>query len=45
VYRKADKVRTKVFAAMVEGVTEKDMNACLKVLHTMNDNANSGDAK
>lgn len=44
-YRKVSRMREKVFTTMLDGVSEKELGACLKVLHAMNDNANSGDAK
>lgn len=44
-YKKVDKMRSKVFAQVLEGVSEKDVATCLKVLRAMNDKANSGDAK
>lgn len=45
IYKKVSKMRAKVFAQVLEGVSEKDVSVCLKVLNTMNENANSGDAK
>lgn len=45
VYKRAAKLRSKVFAEVLEGIREKDIAACLKVIHAMNENANSGDAK
>ena len=44
-YRKAARLRHKAFAQVLEGVSEKDLAACLKVMNAMNDNANSGDTK
>lgn len=43
VYKKAAKLRNKAFARVLEGVSEQDVATCLKVLHAMNDQANSGD--
>lgn len=45
IYKRASKHRSKVFAEVLEGISEKDIAACLKVINAMNDNANSGDAK
>ncbi|MBL7982029.1 MAG: MarR family transcriptional regulator [Flavobacteriales bacterium] len=45
VHKKVAKLRSKVFAQVLEGVSEKEVAACLKVLNTMNENANSGDPK
>lgn len=44
-YRKAAKLRDKAFAQALRGVSEKDISAGLKLVHAMNDNANSGDVK
>lgn len=44
-HKKVSKLRSKVFAQVLEGVSEKEIAACLKVLNTMNENANSGDTK
>ena len=44
-YRKADRHRKRVFAQLLQGLSEKEVATCLRVIHTMNDNANSGDAK
>jgi DNA-binding MarR family transcriptional regulator len=44
-HKKATRLRDKVFARVLEGVDERDMGACLRVLHIMNDNANHGDAQ
>ncbi|MBX2971509.1 MAG: winged helix-turn-helix transcriptional regulator [Flavobacteriales bacterium] len=44
-YKKVSKIRARVFARVLEGVSEKDVSTCLAVLNTMNDKANSGDAK
>ncbi len=45
VYKKAARLRAKVFAGVLEDVSERDVTACLKVLNAMNDRANAGDAK
>lgn len=45
IHRKVSKLRTKVFAQVLEGVSEKDLAICAKVLAIMNENANSGDPK
>lgn len=45
VHRKVAKLRSKVFAQVLEGLGEKEINACTRVLNTMNENANSGDTK
>ena len=44
-YRKLDKLRNRVFAQVLEGVSERDLATCMKVMRTMNENANSADAK
>lgn len=45
VHRKVSRLRARVFERVLEGVSEKDLAACLKVIATMNENANSGDTK
>lgn len=45
IHRKVDKLRNRAFTHVLEGVSEKDLAACLKVMRAMNENANSGDAK
>lgn len=45
VYKKAARLRAKVFAGVLEDVSERDVTACLKVLNAMNVRANAGDAK
>ncbi len=45
VYKKASKVRAKVFAQVLDGVGEKELATCLKVINAMNEKANSGDVK
>lgn len=44
-YRKLDKLRNRVFAQVLDGVSERDLATCMKVMRTMNENANSADAK
>lgn len=44
-YKKVSKIRAKVFANVLEGVSETDIATCLAVLNTMHENANSGDPK
>ncbi len=45
IYRKGAKLRAKVFQQMLEGISEREVVLCLKVITTMNDNATRGDAK
>ncbi|HEY0979058.1 MAG TPA: MarR family winged helix-turn-helix transcriptional regulator [Flavobacteriales bacterium] len=45
VYRKASKIRAKVFTQVLEGIGEKELATCLKVINAMNESANSGDVK
>lgn len=44
-YKKVSKIQAKVFARVLEGVSEKDIATCVAVLHAVNDNANSVDAQ
>ncbi|MBL7953221.1 MAG: winged helix-turn-helix transcriptional regulator [Flavobacteriales bacterium] len=45
VHKKVSKMRAKVFAGVLDGVNEKDIATCLKVINAMNEKANSVDAK
>lgn len=43
IHRKVSRMRARVFANVLEGVDEKDIATCLRVLSCMNEKANSGD--
>ena len=43
IHRKVSRMRARVFANVLEGVDEKDIATCQRVLSCMNEKANSGD--
>ena len=45
VYRKASRIRAKVFAKALDGVSHRDLEVCLRVLVRMNELANAQDAQ
>ena len=45
IHRKVSRMRARVFANVLEGVDEKDIATCLRVLSCMNEKANSGDTQ
>lgn len=44
-HQRVAKLRARVFAQVLEGVSDRDLSACIKVLGAMNETANSGDTK
>ena len=45
IHKKVNKLRAKVFAEALHGVSDKDLATCLKVINVMHENANSHDTK